>query len=184
MSRLSFGVPAVISRWKQRNARRSRSVLWIFATYVPGAAWKRSAPLQTKRAEVAGSPSRERRDRSPRRRDHTHLPPDEVSGLFVEPIESPYRQAILDSNVLPLDVTCFGKTTTECSQERRRRPGRHWTKKPHHRHPRLLSARRERPRRSAAEKRDQLAAVHSINSSARPESGSGTVRPSALAVLR
>src|SRR5215510_1010457 len=36
MSRLSFDVPAVISRWKQKNARRRR-VLWIFATCVPGA---------------------------------------------------------------------------------------------------------------------------------------------------
>src|SRR5262249_23381340 len=48
----------------------------------------------------------------------------------------------------------------------------------------LLRARRERPRRRAAEQRDELAAFHSITSSARPDNGSGTVRPSALAVLR
>src|SRR5262249_51200814 len=48
----------------------------------------------------------------------------------------------------------------------------------------LLRMCRERPRRSAAEQRDELAAVHSITSSARPDNGSGTVRPSALAVLR
>src|SRR5262245_52973320 len=48
----------------------------------------------------------------------------------------------------------------------------------------LLRARRKRPRgRSAAEQRDELAASHSITSSARPSSGSGTVRPRALAVL-
>ena len=52
MTRLSFDVPAVIGRWKQRNVRRLRSVWWIFATYVLGAAWRRSAPLQTKRAEL------------------------------------------------------------------------------------------------------------------------------------
>jgi hypothetical protein len=52
MTCLSFGVPAAIGRWKQGNARRLRSVLWIFVTYVPGAAWKRSAPLQTKRTEA------------------------------------------------------------------------------------------------------------------------------------
>ena len=52
MTRLSFDVPAVISRWKQKNARRLRRVLWIFATCVLGAAWKRSAPLQTKRTEL------------------------------------------------------------------------------------------------------------------------------------
>src|SRR5258707_11971820 len=38
--------------------------------------------------------------------------------------------------------------------------------------------------RRAAEQRDELAAVHSITSSARASSVSGTVRPSALAVLR
>src|SRR5262249_13136701 len=52
MTRLSFDVPAVISRWKQGNARRLRRVLWIFATCVPGAVWKRSAPLRTKRTEL------------------------------------------------------------------------------------------------------------------------------------
>ncbi len=57
MTRLSFGVPAVIGRWKQRNVRRLRSVWWIFATYVLGAAWRRSAPLQTKRAEWCRSPA-------------------------------------------------------------------------------------------------------------------------------
>src|SRR5262249_58477376 len=51
---------------------------------------------------------------------------------------------------------------------------------------RLLSARRERPRRCrTAEQRDELAAAaHSITSSARPSRASGNVRPSVLAVLR
>src|SRR5215831_15197896 len=50
---------------------------------------------------------------------------------------------------------------------------------------RLLRARRERPRRrSAAEQRDELAALHSITSSAVASSLSGTVSPSALAVFR
>src|SRR6476620_3562603 len=47
-----------------------------------------------------------------------------------------------------------------------------------------LCSRRERPRCSAAEQRDELAAPHSITSSARPSSVIGKVRPSALAVLR
>src|SRR5262249_41153283 len=50
---------------------------------------------------------------------------------------------------------------------------------------RLLRARGERPRgRCAAEQRDELAAHHSITSSARASSVGGTVRPSAFAVLR
>jgi len=50
---------------------------------------------------------------------------------------------------------------------------------------RLLRPRRERPRRrSAAEQGDEGAPLHSITSSASASSLSGTVRPSALAVLR
>src|SRR6516165_8808364 len=48
---------------------------------------------------------------------------------------------------------------------------------------RLLRARRERPRGRAAEQRDELATLLSITSSARASSLSGTVRPSAFAVL-
>jgi hypothetical protein len=49
----------------------------------------------------------------------------------------------------------------------------------------LLGARRERPRRRAAEERDERAPKnHSITSSARSRIDSGTVSPSALAVLR
>ena len=47
-----------------------------------------------------------------------------------------------------------------------------------------LRARRQRPRRRAAEQRDELAPPHSITSSARASSVGGTSRPSALAVLR
>src|SRR5215472_15338301 len=50
---------------------------------------------------------------------------------------------------------------------------------------RLLRARRERPRgRRAPEQRDERAPFHSITSSARNRYGSGTVSPSALAVVR
>src|SRR5262245_7023186 len=49
----------------------------------------------------------------------------------------------------------------------------------------LLRAPRERPRRRrAAEERDELAAFHSITSSARASSVGGTLRLSALATLR
>src|SRR5262245_619833 len=49
---------------------------------------------------------------------------------------------------------------------------------------RLLRARRKRPRRRAAEQRDERAALHSITSSARCWRIQGTSRPSVLAVLR
>src|SRR5262249_38471408 len=49
--------------------------------------------------------------------------------------------------------------------------------------PRLLRARRQRPRGyRAAEHRDELAPLHSITSSASASSAGGTVRPSILAV--
>ena len=49
----------------------------------------------------------------------------------------------------------------------------------------LLRAHRKRPRCCrATDKRDELAALHSITSSARPSSESGKVMPSAFAVLR
>src|SRR5262249_18485712 len=49
----------------------------------------------------------------------------------------------------------------------------------------LLRAHRERPcRRRTAEQRDELAALHSITSSARASNVAGTSSPSALAVLR
>src|SRR5262245_21634111 len=53
-----------------------------------------------------------------------------------------------------------------------------------HRHRRLLRAHPNRPRRRAAEQRDELAPLHSITSSAMACNVGGTVRPSALAVLR
>ena len=51
-------------------------------------------------------------------------------------------------------------------------------------HSPVTCARRDRPRRRTAEQRDEVAAVHSITSSARASSEGGTSRPSALAVLR
>jgi hypothetical protein len=47
----------------------------------------------------------------------------------------------------------------------------------------LLRPRRNRPCRRAAEKRDELAPLHSITSSAIASTPGGMVRPSALAVL-
>src|SRR5262249_13628562 len=50
--------------------------------------------------------------------------------------------------------------------------------------PGLLRPRGGRPRRRAAEQRDELAPSHSITSSAATSSLSGTARPSVFAVLR
>src|SRR5262249_59815780 len=54
--------------------------------------------------------SRQRRHRARWRRNHTHLPMHQVSHLLGEPVEAPFRQAILDGNVLALDVAGFLQT--------------------------------------------------------------------------
>src|SRR5262249_55583109 len=65
------------------------------------------------------------------------------------------------------------------------KPGsRSTVQKSHHRHCRLLPARRERPRGRAADERDELAAFHSITSSARASNVGGGSMPIALAGLK
>src|SRR5262249_11152826 len=99
--------------------------------------------------------------------------------MAMPPIEAPVSAHCLDP--LPnRNVTNSGPTRPECPCESGTsfRPGQ----ESDHRHRRPLRARRERPRgHSAAEKRDELPALHSITSSARAESPGGTSRPSALA---
>src|SRR5262249_60389412 len=98
------------------------------------------------------------------------------------------RQLVGDPHVIAVAPSQF----LECLQERRHAPAlfrivfsqvRKHTDPPHPL--RLLCPRRKRPRRrSATEQRDELAPLHSITSSARASKLSGTMRPSALAVLR
>src|SRR5262249_35850595 len=93
--------------------------------------------------------------------------------------------AILDDDVLTLDKASFfealAKSTQTVLDHRARRSV---VEEPDHRHCRLLRARRERPRRRTAEQRDELAAFHSITSSAPAVRPSGTSRPSAFAVFK
>src|SRR5262249_29710180 len=86
-------------------------------------------------------------------------------------------------HVLALDVAGFAEALAKRSDSARiRRPA---VDKSDYRHPRLLRSRCHRPRRRAAEQRDELAPPdHSITSSARASSAGGMVRPRALAALR
>src|SRR5262249_24369274 len=73
-----------------------------------------------------------------------------------------------DLNVLAFDIARVPQSQPKCHLVRSRFARRPAAEEPDHRHRRLLRARRERPRgRRAAEQRDELAAVHSITSSAR-----------------
>src|SRR5207245_11603405 len=92
--------------------------------------------------------------------------------------------AEFDRNILPFDIADFLQTLPEGGHHRRVGPRQTAAQKPHHWHRRLLRPRRERPRDRRAEERDELAALHSITSSAVNKRFGGIVRPSALAVLR
>src|SRR6516165_9593826 len=118
------------------------------------------------------------------RYDHIDLESDELSGNLAEALGIPLRPTILDRQGATLDPAEFAQSLNKggspCTPGRRRAR----SKEPNDRHLRwLLRARRERPR-SRAEQRDELAAFHSITSSARASSVGGTSRPSALAVVR
>src|SRR5262245_23026612 len=101
---------------------------------------------------------------------------------------SPALQANIDAEILAFNPSQLTKFLDECREIRLpRRVGRRAI----HEHAdapnalaRLLRARCERPRRRAAEQRDERAAFHSITSSARCCRNQGTSMPSALAVLR
>src|SRR5262245_27979635 len=127
---------------------------------------------------------RERRE-SVVRNNNIDLKPDELGGNLSKSLAASLGPAILDCEIAALVPAQFPQSPDKgggpfalCrSRTGAQQANGHWLA--------LLRARRERPRRRrAANQRDELAAFHSMTSSARASSVSGTVRPSALAVLR
>src|SRR5262249_14024079 len=104
-------------------------------------------------------------------------------GQPIDPILSPFP---FDGYGSALDIPKVPQALHECLGPWRERRRRTRQKDANTRHSvGLLRSRHDRPRgRRAAEQRDELAALHSITSSAVESSIGGTVRPSALAVLR
>src|SRR5262249_10608479 len=94
------------------------------------------------------------------------------------------RPTVFDRDVLAFDKPGFGQSLAERGQQRPTLRERRAAEEPDHRHRRLLRARRERPGRCAAEQRYELAAPHSITSSARSRNSRLIVRPRFFAVLR
>src|SRR5262249_36273144 len=91
------------------------------------------------------------------------------------------RPAEIHRDVLAFDISCFLQSLTKrCHSVVFAAAG---IQKPDNRHRRLLRPRNNWPRRRTADERDELAPPHSITSSARASKVSGTVRPSALAVV-
>ncbi len=118
------------------------------------------------------------------RRDHVDLAADEIGGQCGQPIIVALRPAVFDRHVLSLDIAGFAQSLVERGHIRCSRAGRAGAEEADHRHRLLLRAQGARRRHRAAQQEHQLAAPHSMTSSARARIDCGTVRPSALAVLR
>src|SRR5262249_42053783 len=92
---------------------------------------------------------------------------------------------VFDRHVFALDIAGIFESLAECAQTVRVVVRRCGIEPPDHRHRWLLRARCQWPRRRRpAEQRHELAPLHSITSWTRACTVPGTVRPSALAVLR
>src|SRR5262249_1509579 len=101
------------------------------------------------------------------RDDNRRLSSYEIGSHQGETVVLSLSIAILDCYVLVFDVARFGQGPEKCREIRRHRSWRSGMKKPNHRHRRLLRASDERPCRCrAADQRDEVAALHSITSSA------------------
>src|SRR5262249_42105544 len=107
-----------------------------------------------------------------------HLLMHEVGDELCQPIVLTLCPPVLKGNILTLDKALFIDALTHNRNERRIEVGRTAAEQADSRKRTLLRARRERPRRRAAESEDELAPVHSITSSARAMSVAGTSRPS------
>src|SRR5262249_2471043 len=116
--------------------------------------------------------------------DHANLAADEIDCERRKVPLLVLRPAIFNRHVLPLNIADFREPPPNGIHAVGISFGRSWGKESDHRHRRLLRARRERPRRRAAQQRYELAPLHSITSSAMARMPGGTVRPIALAVLR
>src|SRR5262249_20435376 len=118
------------------------------------------------------------------RRDHRHLTAREISGEVRQSIVLILRPVVLNRHVLAFEIATLANAMPERGHKVGSAAGRRGAENPDHRHRLLLRARREGPRRRAADERDELAPPHSITSSARASRVGGTVRPSAFAVAR
>src|ERR1700730_171245 len=103
----------------------------------------------------------------------TGSPPEKTIGIVeVAPFAAtaggvPLRPAVFYHHVLSFDPAGSAESLAECGCKRSKRTGRPGAEKSDHRHRLLLRAPRGRRRHRAAQQQHQLAAVHSMTSSAR-----------------
>ena len=119
------------------------------------------------------------------RGDHIDLAINEVRDQRGELIVSTLCQAVFDRYILVLNIPGFAQSLTERSDKTRQRDARAIGEKADHRHRLLLRAECARGGHRATQQQHQLPTLHhSMTSSASARIDGGTVRPSALAVLR
>ena len=92
--------------------------------------------------------------------DHGDLAANQIGHQFRQPIELIFGPAIFDRDVLAFDIAGFFQALANASQTVCVSRRAMWGREPNHRHRRLLRPRQKRPRRSAAEKGDELTALH------------------------
>ncbi len=124
---------------------------WIDATYEDN--WNRCGCRVGRKCRSAAS----------RRDDHGYAPADNISGQRNKSIGLTVRRAEIDRHVPAFDITRVFQGLAECCHQMKVKGLA--VQKSDHRHRRLLRARRDRPRRSAAEKHDELTSRHSVTSS-------------------
>src|SRR6516164_2201045 len=131
---------------------------------------------------------RQRRRLSAGRRDHGYRQPHQFVRHRRQLIVLAKRETIFDGHVASIDVVALRQAPLERGDKMRCVLARPGAEIPDHRHRWLLRARGERPRsrgrRRADDKRNELAAPHSITSLARATSTSDKETPSNAAALR
>src|SRR5262249_43918922 len=118
------------------------------------------------------------------RNDQGHVTPDQIGSEHWQAIEPLVRKAEQDFDISPFRIPAFIEAAPQAGHPRRITVRSSGAEIADHWYCRLLRERRERPNRRATKARDELPPSHSITSSAWPSSVSGTVSPSAFAVLR
>jgi hypothetical protein len=91
------------------------------------------------------------------RNDHGHPPANQLGRQRRQPIELIVGRAVFDCDVLALNIAGFVQTLAKCAELDSPCLRRCGVNEPDHRDCRLLPARHERPRRHAAEHRDEFA---------------------------
>src|SRR5262249_11341942 len=99
---------------------------------------------------------RRRRSDTPRRGNYRDLPANQFGCQGRQSIELTFGPAVFNSEAHAFDITSLSEALAKSAQTIALSVGRVGVEEPDHRHPRLLRARRERPRRRSAKNGDEF----------------------------